>query len=567
MKLRLTYYLAIIGVTATQSISAINSTYTNPILPGWHSDPSCVFVPERDNTTFCTTSSFTVFPGLPIYASNDLLNWKLASNAFNRPSQAPGIIDAPRQRDGFFAATLRHHDGVFFLVVSFSWGYPPQRILTNYIFSSRDPYRDDAWSDPITFPVTSIDPDIFWDDDGQAYVTYPGGPEVGIFQATLDPTTGDIGPAYKLWSGSGRPYPEGPHMYRKDGYYYLSIAEGGTELGHLQSMARSTAISGPYESYPANPILTNRNTTEYFQAVGHADLFQDASQNWWGVALSTRSGPTWDKFPDITNDSVLYRPNSTYPMGRETVLFPVTWRQGEWPIMEPVRGLMTGWPIFPSAKKLPGDGAFVNEPDVLDFEPGSKLPSHLVHWRAPDPASYVISPSGHPNTLRLKCSKANLTASSGFDPRDGLTLIMRRQTTTLFTYSVDIAFSPRALEEETGVTIFLTQFQHIDLGIVLLKTGGHLIPHFRLRTINETATVPGTVIRQVPRDWLHQPIRLQIQAVNETHYAFTAMSSSNPSHGLPMGYGLAHFVSGGTGRYTGTSLPVSATSRDLIQSC
>jgi beta-xylosidase len=349
-------------------------------------------------------------------------------------------------------------------------------------------------------------------------------------------------------------------MYRKDGYYYLSIAEGGTELGHLQSMARSKNISGPYEGYPGNPILTNRNTTEYFQAIGHADLFQDASQNWWGVALSTRSGPTWDVFPDIKNDSVLYRANSTYPMGRETVLFPISWREGEWPIMEPVRGVMSGWPLSPSAKKLPGDGAFIKDPDILDFAPGSKLPSHLVHWRAPDPSSYVVSPPEYPNTLRLKSSKSNLTGSSNIDLRHGLTLVMRRQTDTLFTYSVDISFIPQARGEEAGITIFLTQFQHIDLSIVLIQTVKGLVPHFRFQTVSENVTLPGTKITPVPRSWSRQPIRLQIQAINETHYCFTAMSSSNPLNGLPIGYGLAHIVSGGTGRYTGINLTTSTIS-------
>ncbi|KAK3934168.1 glycosyl hydrolase [Diplogelasinospora grovesii] len=515
----------IVLTAATQSVSsAVNSTYTNPILPGWHSDPSCIFVPELGNTTFCTTSTFILFPGIPIYASKDLLNWKLVSNVLNRPTQIPGLAYAPRQRDGHFAATLRYRQGVFYIVVPFVSGYPPNKSVTNHIFSSRNP-------DPITFPLQTIDPDLFWDDDGQSYVIYPG-VEPGFWVATLNLETGEMGNSTEIWPGDGYPYPEGPHMYRKDGYYYLSVAEGGTELGHLQSMARSRNLLGPYESYPDNPIQTNRNTTNYFQAVGHCDLFQDASQNWWGVALTTRSGPTWDVFPSVTNDSIVYKANSTFPMGREMVLFPVTWKQGEWPVMGRVRGLMSGWPLPPLTRDLPGDGAFVKDQDSIDFALASAIPKHLAYWRTPDPTSYVVSPEGHPNTLQLKSSTANLTASPSFNGSQGLTLIMRRQTDTLFTYSVDISFNPQAVEEEAGVTVFLTQPQHIDLGIVLLPgSGKYQTPrlHFRFRAISENATLPGTTITPVPRDC------------------------------IPMGSAPAHIVTYGTGQYTGMSSLVSTS--------
>lgn len=100
------------------------------------------------------------------------------------------------------------------------------------------------------------------------------------------------GSGYKsVWNGTGGAHVEGPRLYKKDGWYYLLIAEGGTELAHAATIARSRDPFGPYESYEGNPLLTNRNTSDYFQTVGHADLFQDATGRWWGVALSTRSGP------------------------------------------------------------------------------------------------------------------------------------------------------------------------------------------------------------------------------------------------------------------------------------
>jgi beta-xylosidase len=126
---------------------------------------------------------------------------------------------------------------------------------------------------------------------------------------TLDLKTGAIGPYINIWNGSGASAPEGPHIYNKDGYYYLLIAEGGTGSGHIVTTGRSKNINGPYESSPHNPVLTNAKSTHYFQNTGHADLFQHSDDNWWAVALS-----------------VSQVPDRSYPMGRETVLTPVAWK-------------------------------------------------------------------------------------------------------------------------------------------------------------------------------------------------------------------------------------------------
>lgn len=169
--------------------------------------------------------------------------------------------------------------------------------------------------------------------------TYRSSP--GIWLNTIDLDTGELGGSFlDIWNGTGGEAPEGPHIYYKDGYYYLMIAEGGTGLNHMETIARSKTISGPYEPNPANPILTNANTSAYFQTVGHADLFQDASGNWWGAALSTRSGPEY----------------VTYPMGRETVLSAVTWKEGEWPVWTNVSGTESGWDMPPVDKHIPGIG-------------------------------------------------------------------------------------------------------------------------------------------------------------------------------------------------------------------
>ncbi|KAK2737639.1 hypothetical protein FQN55_000995 [Onygenales sp. PD_40] len=538
-------YLAAVG-TALLSLPicgafAGNSSYTNPILPGWHSDPSCVYVRDGHDAFFCVASTFGVYPGIPIYGSKDLMNWKLASHAFNRPSQVPWLKIAEGQQNGIFAVTLRYHEGTFYAITTFT-----NPVNLGLIFKTEDPYRDDAWSEPIQFNSSVIDPDLFWDDDGQVYVT-----SQGISQQTIDLETGEVSEPYDIWGGTGGVWPEGPHIYKKDGYYYLMIAEGGTELDHSVRIARSKNIKGPYESYAGNPIMTNANTTEYFQTVGHADLFQDASGQWWGTALSTRSGPEYEIFP----------------MGRETVLFPVTWEEGEWPILQPVRGCMEGWKLPKPSKKIRGTGDFVNEPDVVNFAPGSSLPAHFVHWRYINPEDFVVSPKGHPHTLRLTPSRGNLTASPPEIPyTDPMTLVMRRITDSLFTFSADVSFDPTHAEQESGVTLFLTQMQHADLAIVGLPSDdGEIVPHISFRVMVQRefydGVIPETVVKPIPASWRGHPIRFQIQAANLTHFTLSASSTKKHHGGEEELFGVASgaIFSGSPGQFTGTLVGAYAT--------
>jgi beta-xylosidase len=443
MRLCSTYALLASALALVAPAYSHNSTYTNPIFPGWNSDPTCVFVRELDETFFCATSTFLVFPGLPIYASKDLKNWKHISNALHRPSQFLELADTGYQQGGIFAPTLRYHKGTFYLI-DIDIGITSIGV----VFKTSNPYDESSWSDPLRFNSTAgIDADLFWEEEGDEVIVTTA----GINQSKLNLVTGEITDFISIWNGTGERNPEGPHIYKKDGYYYLMIAEGGTETNHSEVISRSKSISGPFDAYAGNPILTARNTSGLFQTVGHADLFQDASGNWWGVALSTRSGPEW----------------INYPMGRETVLFPVTWDEGQWPVVTQVKGQMSGWALPPETRNLPGNGPFLGDPDVVDFEKGSVLPRNFLHWRFPQEGAFVISPEEKVGTLKLIPSAYNLTAFPDF--LGNLTLVVRKQTHTLFDYSVDMEFTPRSEQEEAGVTVFLTQQQHIDMSVILLK--------------------------------------------------------------------------------------------------
>ncbi|KAI2623801.1 glycoside hydrolase family 43 protein [Xylaria nigripes] len=535
--------LVAIGAVNPISAHTANSTYLNPVLPGWHSDPSCTQV---KGTFFCVTSTFISFPGLPIYASKDLINWKLVSHAWNRESQLPGVSwDTTGQQDGMWAATMRHHDGLFYVICDYRGA--GGRADLGVVFKSPNPFDEFAWSDPVIFDESFIDPDLFWDDDGKVYMATRS-----VVLQELNLKTGEVSqPPISLWNGTGGSSPEGPHLYKKDGYYYLMIAEGGTQTNHSITIARSRNIKGPYEAYENNPILTNRGTDEYFQTVGHGDLFQDTQGNWWGMCLSTRSGPAWEIFP----------------MGRESVLFPATWNKGEWPVLQPVRGNMSGWALPPSTKDLPGDGPFNSDDDVYDFKKGTKIPRNLVHWRVPRQGTFSTTEHG----LEIIPSRNNLTGTPSSDVtpelsgKSGLAFIGRRQTHTLFNFSVDLSFAPKSVGQEAGVTVFLTQFDHIDLGVVLLspsssshscKTKRQLAFRFRAEG---AGFVPAPNIVPIPSSWAHEDIRLQIQTVNMTHYSLSAMPARNPAAALVIGTASAALVSGGQGGFVGSLIGTYAT--------
>lgn len=395
----------------------------------------------------------------------------------------------------------------------------------------------------------SIDPDIFWGEDGTTYVA-----TAGVNIQTVDLATGTFGDAHHVWNGTTGIFLEGPHLYKKDGYYYLLVVEGGSGPNHTVTMARSQCIWGPYESNPANPVLTNRGTEEYFQNVGHADLFQDAKGRWWSSALAWRSGP------GVVN----------YPMGREMIVTSVSWAVGEWPTFSPVRGEVNGWNPA-TGKDVPGCGVFVTDDDDINFEPNTTLPPHFGFWRWPNTTSYTISPPGHPRTLQLIPSFGSITDgavnyTAGYDLIDR-TFIARRQMHTLFEYSVDASFSPKSLGEEVGVTVYLNQVQNLNLGIVMLpsnETSGSgtktanltLTPHFRFIILglgsSDTAHLPVPVVKRVPHSWAGQPMRLTIRANNATHYTFSAaLSSCAELTDMKLGVAPATIVSGGVGPFTG----------------
>jgi hypothetical protein len=284
-----------------------------PILPGFYPDPTiCRVGPDY----YLSTSSFEYFPGAPIFHSGDLVNWSQIGHVLDRRSQFR--LGDPRPSTGIYGSTLRHHGGTFWFITTNVSDYESGQVLVH----ADDPAG--SWSDPVFVSgAIGIDPDLCWDDDGTCFLSWKamsfGVGEFGIHQARLDTTSGRLlDEPYQIWQGSGLGAVEAPHLYRIGEYWYLLLAEGGTERGHCVTAARSHHPSGPFEPCPVNPVFTHRSLVHPVQNVGHADLVQTPDGGWAAVYLAVRPQGSTPGF---------------HVLGRETFIAGVDWVEG-WPVFD-----------------------------------------------------------------------------------------------------------------------------------------------------------------------------------------------------------------------------------------
>lgn len=412
-------------------------TAKNPILPGFYPDPSICAVGDD---FYLVNSSFAYFPGLPIMHSKDLAHWEQIGNVLDRESQLP-LGDCELSR-GLFAPTIRYYDGVYYLVcTNVSFG-------GNFVVTATDPAG--PWSEPHYLEgADGIDPSLFFDEDGKCYYIgthpnpdgcrYDGDYFIWIQELDIE-NFKLVGEVHNVWNGAmrGVHWPEGPHLYKIGEYYYIIHAEGGTGPEHAVSVARSKEIYGPYENNFCNPIFTHRHLGVKYpiKYVGHADLFQTSTGDWYMIMLAVR-------------------PSGGYTtMGRETFMARVIWENG-WPVVNPGLGILSSELIIDLPEWKPEDGASI--PGVSRKYIFSKMDSlgpEFLQLRNPDPDAVKLVPG---DGLHLTCrtKKMNEYANT--------TYLGIRQDAHAFEAGVSLDTSALFEGAKAGITLLQNNDYHLRL--------------------------------------------------------------------------------------------------------
>ncbi|MET0309634.1 MAG: glycoside hydrolase family 43 protein [Sphingomonas sp.] len=421
--------------------------YRNPILRGFYPDPS---VTRVGDDFYLVTSTFGYFPGIPVFHSRDLVNWTQIGNAIDRP----GMLDFGRLglSRGVFAPSIQAKDGIFYLLnTCVDCG-------DNFVVTAKNPAG--PWSDPVWLPDLKggIDPSLFFDDDGRSWVVNNGPPEGtpqyeghrAIWIQEFDrKTLKSFGPRKVLVNGgvdfSKKPiWIEGPHIFKKDGWYYLSCAEGGTAEGHSQVILRSRTVDGPYLPNPANPILTQRDLprdrANPITSAGHAQLVTTPDGKWWATFLAVR--PYEGDF---------------YNTGRETFLLPVEWKQG-WPSILPhgqAIPYVHARPALPRqrAPRVPTSGAFT----IRDEFDGTKLPPYWMMLRNPRTAWYALDHGALALTARPVALGDNGNPS----------FLARRQQHTNASAETVLRFAPAREGDRAGIVALQNDDYWAFLGVAM----------------------------------------------------------------------------------------------------
>ncbi|MBN8525505.1 MAG: glycoside hydrolase family 43 protein [Planctomycetes bacterium] len=410
--------------------------YDNPVIPGFHPDPSVCRVGED---YYLATSSFEYFPGVPLFHSRDLVHWRQLGHVLDRATQLP--LHGAKASGGIYAPTLRHARGRFWMVTTNVSAGGGRQLICH----AEDPAG--PWSEPVVAHLGEIDPSLTFADDGRVYLQASGGRR-GIVQCEIDPETGTaLSSEQVLWTGAGWRYLEGPHLFQRGGWWYLLCAEGGTEAAHCVTIARSRSPWGPFEGCPRNPILTHRGLDTPLQNTGHADLIQDHAGGWWMVFLAVRG--------------IGYPP--AHHLGRETCLAPVTWDADGWPVVnrgaavEPRMDVPTlpvhPWPTPPARDRFAGPGL-----------------APCWNWlRNPLPGSWSAGPDG----LRLVATPWRL------DDNEAQAWIGRRQQHLACRFSAQLSELSGGDGAEAGITVRACETHHDDLAVAL--RGGRRVLLLRRR--------------------------------------------------------------------------------------
>lgn len=389
--------------------------YTNPVIRGMYPDPSICCV---DGIYYLVNSTFEYFPGVPIFKSKDLVNWEQIGNCIVDSAQI-GLLDCP-DSGGIFAPTLRFHNGKFYMITT-CFG---NKGMKNFFMTAEDPAGE--WSAPIFIDIDGIDPSIYWE-DGQTYIQYTSFGKIN--QMTINESDGSIIEASRLiTNGCGGRDTEGPHMWKRNGFYYLLLAEGGTREGHMVTLMRSESVWGPFEASPYLPVVSNKDySKEPLQCVGHADWITDEKGNDYLVALAARH---------IKHKTIL---------GRETVLTPAYWTEDGW--------LRAKNPYIPVEDETPFEGEQIRTYHFnLDMNQ-KEIPMQMLSLR-----------TRHQDLIELKNHSLYMTGNDDtlIEGKSPMILALRQSEYT-FTMRAQIIFEASDRLHEAGILMYTDSEHHFSL--------------------------------------------------------------------------------------------------------
>jgi xylan 1,4-beta-xylosidase len=417
---------------------------SNPVLPGFHPDPSILRV---DDTYYLANSTFEWYPGVELHRSKDLANWE----PLPAPLSEKKLLDMTGNPAscGIWAPCLSYDKGLFYLVYTNvqSWSFGPWKDTPNFLTTA--PSIEGPWSAPVFLNCSGFDPSLFHDDNGRKWLVNMEWdyrkkdlPDqfTGILLQEYNPAEKQlIGETWKIFTGTALKFLEGPHLYKRNGWYYLLAAEGGTQYGHAATLARSRAIKGPYEVHPTNPLITSYNWPGYpLQKAGHASWCETPDGRTYLAFLCGRPLPG-------TRNCVL---------GRETGIVELEWRD-DWPYLKYAPGTRQEdeelWgAVVPNYPPLAFEPPF---PLVSLPGPGSKAKHYRFNsdninpdfktLRAPaDPVFYSLT--ARPGFLRLRGGQSPVS-------RFRQTLLARRQMDFSFSAETYLEFEPKSFQELAGL--------------------------------------------------------------------------------------------------------------------
>jgi len=481
--------------------------FQNPVIPGYYPDPSICRVGDD---FYLVNSTFQFFPGVPVFHSKDLIHWEQIGNVLDRASQVD--LSYGGASSGIYAPTIRYNEGKYYMITT-NINMLYQRKTGNFIVTADNPAG--PWSEPVFIDgVNGIDPSLYWE-NGKMYLCWSAMNHIALVE--LDTQTFQFkGQPRNVWDGDGDSSPEGPHIYKKDGYYYLLIAEGGTEMGHKVNIARSRNIDGPYTSNPSNPILTQKrrdSVSSVLQGTGHPDLVQAVDGSWWMVYLGFR-------------DTV---GKQHHLLGRETCLAPVTWEENAWPV---VNG--KGWVDIDMrhVKTLP-QVLMPQQANHVDFKNGRKLGFEWIYINNPVEQNYSYAN----NQLQLRATGVSID-----DAKRTPTFVARRQTDVNCVVTTSMTLKDGKAGDRAGLTVYMEPRGHYDVALVAGADGSLQVElSYRLGELKHVAKT----VKLNTKD----AIQFKVDVTN-THYAFSYSTDGNNFQ--PLGKMDSFFLSTETmGGFTG----------------